>query len=408
MYYKIEYIKKGQIKTTVISAKSLKDAISKFRKRDLGILRNIEEFHKVSLVDKLSDLLAFKKIDLEEYVSVLEQMYVMIDAGLSIDIVLENIAEHVRDRRLKKILISIMNDIKAGLSMMDSIKKFEKDLGILSVSMFRLGEETGDFSGAVKDLSVILSEILENRRLLKKATKYPILIIIAMVIAFTIVILFVIPPFKTVFEQQNLKLPLPTRILLFIDHIINAYGIIVVGGIIAFVISVIYLYKKNKKVKFFLDTIMLKIYIMGKIIELSLIGRFVYVFEKLITAGISVIDAFDIAIEIVDNDYIKKKMYSIKNNIMRGGGIAGGFVASGLFEPMIIQMVKSGEEAGALVGMLKKVSDYYLNKYKDLVSNISTLIEPVLIMAIAGFVLMLALGIFLPMWDMTKLAQGQG
>ena len=406
MYYKVEYLKHGKIKTTVINAKSLKDALTKFRKRKLGILRNIEEFHKESLNDKLSSLLAFKKIDLEEYISVLEQMYVMLDAGLAIDIILENIAVNIKDKKLKKILLSITNDIKAGLSMTDSVKKFEKDLGILSVSMFRLGEETGDLSNAVKDLSVILTEILENRRLLKKATRYPTFIIIAMMVAFTIVILFVIPPFKSVFEQQSMKLPLPTKFLLLLDYVITTYGMIVLsGGFILFLI-ILFSYEKNIKIKYMLDRIILKVYIIGKVIELALIGRFIYVFERLIAAGISVVDAFDIAVEIVDNEYMKEKMYLIRNNITTGGGIASGFVATGLFEPMIVQMIKSGEEAGALIEMLKKVSNYYLIKYRDLVSNISTLIEPILIMAIAGFVFVLALGVFLPMWDMTKLAQG--
>ena len=406
MYYKIEYLKKGRIHTTVIKAKSLKDALNKFRKRKLGILRNIEEFHKESLKEKISDLLAFKKINLEEYISVLEQMYVMLDAGLAVDIILENIAVNVKDRKLKKILLSITNDIKAGLSMTESVKKFEKDLGILSVSMFRLGEETGDLSNAVKDLAIILEEILENRRLLKKATRYPTFVIVAMMVAFTIVILFVIPPFKSVFEQQNMNLPLPTKVLLLIDYVIKTYGTIVVGGGILLFLVILYMYERNKKVKMLLDRTILKIYIIGEVIKLALIGRFVYVFERLITAGISVVDAFDIAIEIVDNDYMKDRMYLIRNNITTGGGIATGFAATGLFEPMIIQMIKSGEEAGALIEMLKKVSNYYITKYKDLVSNISVLIEPILIMAIAGFVLMLALGIFLPMWDMTKMAQG--
>ncbi len=406
MYYKIEYLKHGKIKTTVIKAKSLKDALSKFRKRKLGILRNIEEFQKESLGDKLSSLLAFKKINLEEYISVLEQMYVMLDAGLAVDIILENIAANVKDKKLKKILLSIMHDIKAGLSMTDSVKKFEKDLGILSVSMFRLGEETGDLANAVKDLTIILNEILENRRLLKKATRYPTFIIIAMMVAFTIVILFVIPPFKSVFEQQNMNLPLPTRFLLLLDFAIKTYGTMVVGGGFVLFLIILFSYEKNIKIKYMLDRMILKVYIIGKVIELALIGRFVYVFEKLISAGISVVDAFDIAVAIVDNEYMKEKMYLIRNNITMGGGIATGFEETKLFEPMIVQMIKSGEEAGALIEMLKKVSNYYLTKYRDLVANISTLIEPILIMAIAGFVLMLALGIFLPMWDMTKLAQG--
>ena len=405
MYYKIEYLKGGKTKYVIIKANSLQEALSKFRKRKLGIFRNIEEFHKPTLGEKLSDLLAFKKINLEEYVSVLEQMYVMLNAGLALDLVLENIAKYIKDRKLKKIIISIANDIKAGLSLTQSVSKFEKELGILSVAMFRLGEETGDLSEAVKDLATIMSEILENRRLLKKATRYPTFIIVAMMVAFTIVILFVIPPFKSVFEQQNMNLPLPTRFLLLIDKTIREYGGIVLGGGFLMFLVILYLYETNEKIKFALDKLILRVYIIGDVIKLALIGRFVYVFERLLAAGISVVDAFDIAIAIVDNSYLKKQMLKIRNSITTGGGIATGFEETGLFEPMIIQMIRSGEDSGALIEMLSKVSNYYITKYRDIVGNISTLIEPILIMAIAGFVLMLALGIFLPMWDMTKIAQ---
>ncbi len=405
MYYKIEYLKAGKTKYVVIKADSVREALVKFRKRRLGVFRNIEEFHKPSLKEKLSDLLAFKKINLEEYVAVLEQMYVMLNAGLAIDLVLENIALYIKDRKLKKIILSITNDIKAGFSLTNAVSKYEKELGILSIAMFRLGEETGDLSNAVKDLSIILSEILENRRLLKKATRYPTFIIIAMMVAFTVVILFVIPPFKSMFEQQNMQLPLPTRFLLLIDATIREYGAVVVGGGFILFIIILYLYETNEKIRLLLDRTILKIYIIGEVIKLALIGRFVYVFERLLASGISVVDAFDIAIAIVDNLYLKKNMQKIRVSITTGGGIATGFEDTKLFEPMIVQMIKTGEESGALIEMLNKVSNYYLTKYRDLVSNISTLIEPILIMAIAGFVLMLALGIFLPMWDMTKLAQ---
>jgi len=406
MYYKIEYIKSGKPKVIVLKGKSPQEALAKFRKRKLGIFRNIEEFHKASLNEKISDLLAFKKINLDEYVSVLEQMYVMLNAGLAVDLVLENIAQYIKDRKLRKIIISIANDIKAGLSLTESVSKYEKDLGILSVALFRLGEETGDLSEAVKDLAAIMTEILENRRLLKKATRYPTFIIVAMMAAFTIVILFVIPPFKSVFEQQEMKLPLPTRFLLLLDNVINHYGLIVLSGGFLIFIVILYLYNNNKKVQFALDRFTLKIYLIGMVMKLAMIGRFVYVFEKLLASGISVVDAFDIAIAIVDNLYLKEQMMKIRYSIVTGGGIADGFEETKLFEPMVVQMIRSGEEAGALIQMLGKVSNYYLTKYRDIVANISTLIEPILIMLIAGFVLMLALGIFLPMWDMTKIAQG--
>jgi len=406
MYYKIEYIKSGKPKFIILKGKSPQEALVKFRKRKLGIFRNIEEFHKPSLNEKISDLLAFKKINLDEYVSVLEQMYVMLNAGLAVDMVLENIAQYIKDRKLRKIIISIANDIKAGLSLTESVSKYEKELGILSVAMFRLGEETGDLSEAVKDLAAIMSEILENRRLLKKATRYPTFIIVAMMAAFTIVILFVIPPFKSMFEQQDMDLPLPTKFLLLLDNAINHYGLIVLGGGFFIFIIILYLYNNNKKVQFALDKFTLRIYLIGMVMKLAMIGRFVYVFERLLASGISIVDAFDIAIAIVDNLYLKEQMMKIKNSVVTGGGIAEGFEETKLFEPMIVQMIRSGEEAGALIQMLGKVSNYYLTKYRDIVANISTLIEPILIMLIAGFVLMLALGIFLPMWDMTKIAQG--
>jgi len=404
MYYKIEYIKKGKVQYTVIKANSIQEAIKKFRNRKLGIFRNIEEFYKPSLKDRLSDLLVFKKINLDEYVAVLEQMYVMLNAGLAIDLVLENIAKYVKDIKLRKIIISIANDVKAGLSLTDSVSKYEKELGILSVALFRLGEETGDLAEAIRDLASIMNEILENRRLLKKATRYPTFIIVAMMVAFTIVILFVIPPFKGIFEQTQMKLPLPTRILILIDATIREYGAIVVGGAFLIFIIILYFYETKESVKYKLDQLILKVYIIGKVIKLALIGRFVYVFERLLASGIPIVDAFDIAIAIVDNLYLKEQMMKIKASITTGGGIAEGFEETNLFEPMIIQMIRSGEESGALIEMLHKVSNYYLTKYRDIVTNISTLIEPILIMAIAGFVLMLALGIFLPMWDMTKLA----
>ena len=151
-----------------------------------------------------------------------------------------------------------------------------------------------------------------------------------------------------------------------------------------------------------MDKWLLKVYIVGPVIKLAMIGRFVYVLQRLIDSGIPILDAVDIALKIVDNLYIKNRLEYIKNSIISGGSIAKGFEESGLFEDMIIQMISAGEESGALVLMLKKVSNYYLEKYRYTVDNIATLIEPILIAAIAGFVITLALGIFLPMWSLVE------
>ncbi len=402
MIYQIEYISEGKIKKTLIRASSFSDAIRKFRDKKLGVFKDINEYKAPSIKERFLKSIDLSKVDLEEFISILEQMYVMLNAGIGIDIVIENMYKQIKNKKLKKIFLNIKNDIQSGLSLSESFKKFEKELGYLTTAMIKLGEETGDIALAIKDLATILSEILDNRKRLKKATRYPTFIIFAMMVSFTIVILFVIPPFKAIFEQMQTELPLPTRFLLWIDSALSHYGLFIISGAISIFILISILYNKNPKARLFLDKMLLKIYIVGAVIRLAMIGRFVYVFQRLVDSGIPILDSIDIALNIVDNEYIKERLSLIKSSVASGGTIKEGFEKSELFENMIIEMISAGEESGALVGMLKKVSNYYLEKYKSIVDNLSVLIEPLLIMAIAGFILTMALGIFLPMWDLTN------
>jgi len=402
MYFKIEYINKGKIEKVIISAPTVNDAIKKFKNRKLGIVKSIEEYNKPSLLKELMEKFELSKIDLEEYISSLDQIYVMLDAGIAVDSIFDDIKNNVKNKKLKKIFTSVANDIRAGLSLTAAFEKYENDLGKLSVSMIKLGEETGDLARAVKDLATIMHEILDNRKRLKKATRYPMFIVFAMSIAFVIVILFVIPPFKSIFDQLHSKLPLPTRFLLWIEHAIADYGLYVLGGAVVVFGIITYLYNTRDNVRLMLDKLILKVYIVGPVIKLAMTGRFVYVLQRLIDSGIPILDAVDIALNIIDNTYIKASFEKIKDSIVTGGTIKQGFEESGMFENMTVHMVGAGEESGALVMMLEKVSNYYLEKYRYIVDNIAVLIEPILIAAIAGFVMTLALGIFLPMWNLTE------
>ena len=400
--YKIDYIQKGKLKSVKIKAPTLYEAIKIFKKRYKGNIKDITEVQEESIFEKIAKYFESNKINNEEFIAILNQLYVMLDAGISIDTALSNVLEGIKDKKLKKILEDIYNKINSGYSLIDAFKIYENNFGIITIAMIKLGEESGDIAGAIKDLSNILSEIEENRKRFKKATRYPIFVIFAMIIAFTIVILFVIPPFKAIFAQLQTELPLPTRVLLWIEWAIRKYALfIIVFSIIVFGI-LNYLYYQNKKFHLFVDKMMLKIYVLGKVIKLAMIGRFVYVLKSLINSGIPIITSVEIALSIVENSYLNKKLSIIKDEIIKGGSITDGFKYSELFEPMIIQMVKAGEESGNLTKMFEKISDYYLNEYRYIVDNISTLIEPLLIAAIAGFVLMLALGIFLPMWNLTE------
>ena len=400
--YKIDYIQKGKLKSANIKANSIYEALKEFKRKYNGIIKNVSEINEPTLMEKIKEFFISKNISNEEFIAVLNQLYVMLDAGISIDNALLELLAGIKNKHLKKILEEVYNKINAGYSLSSAFKPYEKNLGIITLAMIRLGEESGDLALAIKELSEILSEIEENRKRFKKATRYPMFIIIAMMIAFVIVILFVIPPFKSIFAQLNTELPLPTRFLLWIEWAIKKYAFIIIflSAVIFGVIN--YLYNTNEKFHVSIDRMMLKIYILGDVIKLAMIGRFIFVLTSLVKSGIPIVESTDIALSIVENSYLKQKLSFIKEEIIRGGSINEGFKNTNLFEPMIIQMVKAGEASGSLTKMFEKIADYYLDKYRYIVDNIAVLIEPLLIAAIAGFVFTLALGIFLPMWNLTE------
>ena len=400
--YKIDYIQKGKLKSAKIKAKTLHEALKIFRRKYKGSIKDINEVNEETFLEKLAKIFETQKIDNEEFIAVLDQLYVMLDAGISIDTALSQVLDGIKDKNLKRMLEDIYTKINSGYSLVDAFKIYEKAFGIITIAMIKLGEESGDIASAIKDLNSILSEIEENRKRFKKATRYPIFIIIAMIIAFTIVILFVIPPFKAIFAQLHAQLPLPTRVLLWVEWAIRKYSLLIISLSIIIFGILNYFYRKNTKFHIFVDRMMLKIYILGQVIKLAMIGRFIYVLQSLIKSGIPIVTSVEIALSIVENKYLYKKLVLIKDEIIKGGSITDGFKYTELFEPMIIQMIKAGEDSGSLTKMFQKISDYYLDKYRYIVDNISTLIEPILIAAIAGFVFTLALGIFLPMWNLTE------
>ena len=400
--YKIDYIQKGKVKSIYLKASSTLDALKIFKRRYEGIIKEVQEIEKPSLIEKFKKKVFERKVNLEELIAILDQLYVMLDAGISIDMVISQTIPGIKDKHLKKIFEDIYHKIDSGQSLYESFKMHEEELGVIVTAMVSLGEQSGDLAQAFNSLIQILSEINENRKRFKKATRYPMFIIFAMIIAFVIVILFVIPPFKSIYAQMGANLPLPTRFLLWIENAISHYGLMILA-IMAIVFGVInFFYKTREKVKLLIDKYMLKIYILGKVIKLAMLGRFIFVFNSLINSGIPIVTAIDIALSIVENEYMKKKLMLIKDEIVKGGKVSQGFENTGLFEPMIIQMVNAGEESGNLTKMFEKISDYYLREYRYIVDNISVLIEPILIAAIAGFVFTLALGIFLPMWNLTE------
>ena len=409
-YFLIRYKIGKRRDSIVIEAPNKVEAIKEFLNRQIGVMIDIIEIGEPlswkirKIVAKIKNPIKNRPVDMERYIALLEQLSVMLDAGLPLNFALSEVAKNEADPMLKAIFTQIYDDIESGKSLYEAAKRFQKQLGTLSISMFRLGEETGALAEEIAHLATILQEILDNRRKFKKATRYPLFIIVAMSIAFVVVTLMVIPQFESFFKESQMELPLPTLFLLWLEHALKEYGPYILVGAFVTMGVISWLYSRNEKVRLFLDRVILKVFIIGKATYYAMISRFLYIFRVLHDAGIPMIDAIDIALEIVDNSYLRSKIRQIPAAVEEGRSLYQGFAQTGLFENMVLEMIRSGEVGGGLSRMLKKAQKIYKDRFDYIVDNIATLIEPVLIAAIAGFVLTLALGIFLPMWNLTETA----
>ena len=409
-FFKISYKQAKKRFSLTIAATHRAESIKLFRTKNLGILLDIKEVSEPftmrfeRLKNNYNNPIKNRHVKDEPYIAFLDQLSTMLDAGIPINSCLAECIVGTSDKMISYIFADVLRNIESGQSLSNSVARYKNQLGTLSLSMFELGEQTGTISESIRKLSAILQQIYENRQKLKKATRYPIFVLVAMGIAFTVVITFVVPQFKLFFDQSAMELPFPTKILLWVEYAIRTYGPYIFAAAIGFVAIFKYVYSKNPTIRLRVDQYILKIYIIGKVRYYAMIGRFIYLFNVLSETGVPMIQALQIATDIVENDYMKQELQKISFAIGDGRSLAVGFGESKQFESMILQMVKTGENSGSLGLMLDKVNYIYSNRYNYIVDNIATMIEPIMIGAIAGFVLVLALGIFMPMWSMIDIA----
>lgn len=211
------------------------------------------------------------KINIDSKISAIRQIAVMTDAGISIHDAINEVAINTENPKLKKIFENIGNDINAGKSIADSIEPYAEEFGHVTIAMTNLGEKTGNIAGSYAKLATILEDIRDNLKKFKKAIRTPMITLIAMGIAFTILIMVVVPKFKEMFEKFNADLPIPTVILLWLENALSNYGVYILAGLAASIFLLLHFYKTDKKFKYKIDKILVnpKFYLIHKVIFLQ-------------------------------------------------------------------------------------------------------------------------------------------
>jgi len=406
IYYEATILTKGEKKKFGFYAQDKKEAIDIAKIKFSGLFIKVEEASEPlelqfkRFKDNLFINVKKRKIKPDALIAAIRQLAVMTNAGLPIHDSITEVSNSTADTNLKFVLDKLAEDINSGSSLSSSMENFKYELGNLTIAMVKLGEQTGNLDESLNALAGMLEEIRSNFIKFKKAMAYPRNVMIAMAIAFTVLISYVVPQFKSIFEQLNAELPLPTIILLKLEHIFNNYGpyVLIGGALIFFILK--YAISNNKKIRYGWHKMLLKTYLIKNIIKYSTLNRFTLVLSELIRAGIPIAEALDTAIDMIDNLPLKEKLSRVRISVEKGQQLNEGLYDTGLFENMITQMVKAGEDGGALDKMMEKVAEYYKMKFDAIIDGLSEAIEPIMLILIAAMVLLLALGIFMPMWSM--------
>lgn len=405
-FYKVSSRKNGRKVDVIVRATTTEMAFNLVKtKHNLKPISAVEADPPFYL-QFYNNLTKDKKIKYDDLIAAFKQMSFMLHSGISIQSTLEDLITYTDNERLVSVFDAILNGVNSGRTLTESFMDHKNLVGGLTISMISLGEKTGNLSESLAMLVANLEELRNNRAKFKKAMRYPIIVISAMVIAFIFLIVLVIPQFQSIFNELGSNLPLPTRILIGIEHIVRNYGVMVGIGIFVTIVFMKNRYKKSPGFKLRFDEIILKVKLIGKITFLSNITQYTTTLSLLLKAGISLEEGLETSSMLLSNDHIKGKFSVVDRSIKRGVTLTEAFIESGYFDPMSIQMINTGEQSGELDKMLASVAEYYKMKYDYIIDNMSAYIEPIMTLVIAGLVLLLALGIFLPMWGLGAAARG--
>ncbi|MHB8535235.1 MAG: type II secretion system F family protein [Sulfuricaulis sp.] len=344
------------------------------------------------------------KITLTDLSLFSRQMYTLLKAGVPIMQALRGLRESTQNPAFAKVIASLGESLDTGLELNNALRRHPKVFSSLYVNLVQVGETTGSLQDVFLQLALYLEREKDTHDQIKSATRYPTFVVTAIFIAIFILNLFVIPTFAKVYAGFKIELPLATRILIASSNFTVTYWPVLLFTLIVVIFSVRY-YVNTPEGRYRWHKSKLGIPVVGRIIYQATLGRFSRALAVMMKSGVPLVQGMTVVSRAVDNDYISDRIVQMRDGVERGETIARTAAATGMFPPLVIQMIAVGEETGSVDELMLNVADYYEREVDYDIRNLSTAIQPILIVFLSIMVFILALGVFLPMWDLVKVAR---
>jgi len=344
----------------------------------------------------------FQKVNPEEMVVFTRQLNSILEAGVPLITGLDAISEQLRNTTFRLSVQRVKREIEGGSTFSDALERQKKIYSPLIINMVRAGEKAGILPNVLDRISNLLEYDIKTADRIKSATRYPLIVLYTMIGGVLALNLWVLPRFAAFFSSFKMELPLPTKILMGTNYVITTYwywfiGLFILGG---------YLIRKVMETeagRYNYDRFILQVPGLGQLFQKIYLSRFGRMLAAMLGSGIPILEALTITSNTVDNKVIARVIIGIRDDVFQGQTLAVPMRGSGLFPPISVSMVAIGEKVGMLENMLNKMADYFDREVDYTIANLTPLLEPLMIFGLGLLLLVFALGVFLPMWNVVNI-----
>ena len=390
--------RQGQTVQGTVSGSSRNAALDQLQQQQIIVL-GLEEAVGGQDIQERPSIWSRRRVSDDELILLTRQLYSLTKAGVPVIRALSGLSESSVNPLVRSALQGISQALIAGNDLVTSFRQFPDLFSPIYLSMIQIGENTGRLDQAFLNLIGHLEMERETRKRMKSALRYPTMVITAISVAMVIITLFVIPAFSGVFSKLGAELPLATRILIGVSVFMQQHwmllGIMLVGGFLGFRWWI-----QQPDGGLWWDEKKLRLPLLGSIFERIALARFSRSFAMMISAGVPILQCLSVVADSVGNRYIRQAVNAMKTGIERGERLTSTAAATGLFTPLVLQMMAVGEETGSVDRLLDEVADFYEQEIDYELKQLADAVEPILLVFLGGMVLVLALGVFLPIWQL--------
>lgn len=345
------------------------------------------------------------KITTKDIVVFTRQFATMIDAGLPLVQCLDILSSQQENKTFKTVLTQVKEDVESGSTFADALKKHPKAFNDLYVNLVAAGEVGGILDTILNRLAAYIEKALKLKKQVKSAMTYPTTIVGIALLVIAVILVFVIPAFEKMFADFGGALPAPTQVVINISNFVQDYILVIIGAIV----FIIFAFKKiyaTEKGRARIDDLALKAPVFGILIRKVAVAKFSRTMATMISSGVPILDGLDIVSKTAGNKTVEKAINQVRISISEGKTIAEPLKESGVFPPMVCQMIEVGEQAGAIDTMLSKIADFYDDEVDDAVGNLTSMMEPLLMLFLGTTVGGLVIAMYLPIFKLAGTVGG--